>query len=102
MIIPERRSAEVTPAVCKAWRGRSSTSRSPASRNLADSCGAKDGRLLGLRRAAEATTRYDQPDYTGGIVAVLGAEGKGPAPRVARCATTSSRCLCAGASNRST
>ena len=33
--------------------------------------------------AAGAKTRYDQPDYTGGVVAVLGAEGKGLRPRVA-------------------
>ena len=34
------------------------------------------------RRPARRT-RYDQPDYTGGVVAVLGAEGKGLRQRVA-------------------
>jgi len=33
--------------------------------------------------AADATTAYDQPDYRGGVVLVLGAEGKGLRPRVA-------------------
>ena len=31
----------------------------------------------------EATVRYDEPDYRGGVVLVLGAEGKGLRPRVA-------------------
>ena len=33
---------------------------------------------------AAAPTRYDAPDYRGGVVLVLGAEGRGLRPRVAR------------------
>ena len=32
---------------------------------------------------AGARTPYDRPDYTGGVVLVLGSEGKGLRPRVA-------------------
>ena len=32
---------------------------------------------------ADAATRYDEPDYNGRVVLVLGAEGKGLRPRVA-------------------
>ena len=34
--------------------------------------------------AAEGAVAYDQPDYRGGVVLVLGAEGRGLRPRVAR------------------
>ena len=34
--------------------------------------------MLGLRRGRGREDPYDQPDYSGGVVAVLGAEGKGP------------------------
>jgi 23S rRNA (guanosine2251-2'-O)-methyltransferase len=53
-------------------------------RNLADFLAeAKEAGCWVYGAAAGATTRYDQPDYTGGLVAVLGAEGKGLRPRVA-------------------
>ena len=84
MVIPERRSAEVTPAVCKASAGAVEHVAIARVKNLADFLQeAKDAGAWVYGAAAEATTNYDQPDYTGGLVAVLGAEGKGLRPRVA-------------------
>ena len=34
--------------------------------------------------AADATTAYDEPDYSGGVVLVLGGEATGIRPRVAK------------------
>ena len=83
-IIPERRSAEVTPAVCKASAGAVEHLPIARVRNLADFLAeAKEAGCWVYGAAAGASTRYDQPDYTGGVVAVLGAEGKGLRPRVA-------------------
>jgi 23S rRNA (guanosine2251-2'-O)-methyltransferase len=82
--IPERRSAEVTPAVCKASAGAVEHVAIARVRNLADFLqDAKEKGCWVYGAAADATTAYDQPDYTGGVVAVLGAEGKGLRPRVA-------------------
>jgi 23S rRNA (guanosine2251-2'-O)-methyltransferase len=84
VVIPERRSAEVTPAVCKASAGAVEHVAIARVRNLADFlASAKEQGCWVYGAAAGATTRYDQPDYTGGVVAVLGAEGKGLRPRVA-------------------
>ena len=84
VIIPERRSAEVTPAVCKASAGAVEHLPIAQVRNLADFLAeAKEAGCWVYGAAAGASTRYDQPDYTGGVVAVLGAEGKGLRPRVA-------------------
>jgi 23S rRNA (guanosine2251-2'-O)-methyltransferase len=84
VIIPERRSAEVTPAVCKASAGAVEHVAVARVKNLADFLAqAKERGCWVYGAAAGAKTRYDQPDYTGGVVAVLGAEGKGLRPRVA-------------------
>ena len=84
IVIPERRSAEVTPAVCKASSGAVEHLAIARVRNLADFLAeAKEAGCWVYGAAAGASTRYDQPDYTGGVVAVLGAEGKGLRPRVA-------------------
>jgi 23S rRNA (guanosine2251-2'-O)-methyltransferase len=84
IVIPERRSAEVTPAVCKASAGAVEHVAIARVRNLADFLAeAKAAGCWVYGAAAGARTRYDQPDYTGGVVAVLGAEGKGLRPRVA-------------------
>ena len=84
IVIPERRSAEVTPAVCKASAGAVEHLAIARVRNLADFLAeAKEKGCWVYGAAAGARTRYDQPDYTGGVVAVLGAEGKGLRPRVA-------------------
>jgi 23S rRNA (guanosine2251-2'-O)-methyltransferase len=84
VVIPERRSAEVTPAVCKASAGAVEHLPVAQVRNLADFlAGAKDKGGWVYGAAAGATARYDGPDYTGPVVLVLGAEGKGLRPRVA-------------------
>jgi 23S rRNA (guanosine2251-2'-O)-methyltransferase len=84
IVIPERRSAEVTPAVAKASAGAVEHLRIAQVRNLADFLkDAKDRGAWVYGAAANARTRYDKPDYRGGVVLVLGAEGKGLRPRVA-------------------
>jgi 23S rRNA (guanosine2251-2'-O)-methyltransferase len=84
VILPERRSAEVTPAVCKASAGAVEHLPVARVRNLADFLGdAKEAGCWTYGAAAGAATAYDAPDYTGGVVVVLGAEGRGLRPRVA-------------------
>jgi 23S rRNA (guanosine2251-2'-O)-methyltransferase len=84
VVIPERRSAEVTPAVCKASAGAVEHLRIARVRNLADFIAeARDAGAWTYGAAAEARTPYTSPDYTGPVVLVLGAEGRGLRPRVA-------------------
>ena len=84
VVIPERRSADVTPAVCKASAGAVEHLPVARVRNLADFlAAAKEAGCWCYGAAADAATAYDQPDYRGGVVLVLGAEGKGLRPRVA-------------------
>ncbi|HEX5781446.1 MAG TPA: 23S rRNA (guanosine(2251)-2'-O)-methyltransferase RlmB, partial [Solirubrobacteraceae bacterium] len=84
IVIPERRSAEVTPAVCKASAGAVEHLSIARVRNLADYLAdAKAAGAWCYGAAAHAPTLYTQPDYTGAVVLVLGAEGKGLRPRVA-------------------
>lgn len=85
LVIPERRAAEVTPAVCKASAGAVEHLRVARVRNVADflaqareqNCWCYGASALG------ATMTYEQPDYRGGVVLVLGSEGQGLRPRVA-------------------
>jgi 23S rRNA (guanosine2251-2'-O)-methyltransferase len=85
VVVPERRSAEVTPAVCKAAAGAVEHLPVARVRNLADFLAdAKSAGCWCYGAAAGARTAYDQPDYSGGVVLVLGAEGRGLRPRVAR------------------
>jgi 23S rRNA (guanosine2251-2'-O)-methyltransferase len=84
VVLPERRSAEVTAAVCKASAGAVEHLRIARVRNLADFLKeAKDAGSWVYGAAAEGAVPYDQPDYAGGVVLVLGAEGRGLRPRVA-------------------
>jgi 23S rRNA (guanosine2251-2'-O)-methyltransferase len=84
VIIPERRSAEVTPAVCKASAGAVEHLPIARVRNLADFLAdAKASGCWCYGAAAGAKTPYTAPDWSGGVVLVLGAEGKGLRPRVA-------------------
>jgi 23S rRNA (guanosine2251-2'-O)-methyltransferase len=84
VVIPERRSAEVTGAVAKASAGAVEHLPVARVRNLADFLAdAKEAGCWTYGAAAGARTRYDGPDYTGGVVLVLGAEGRGLRPRVA-------------------
>ena len=104
IVIPERRarrsrrrSARRRPARSSTCRSRrSATSPTSSSRRRSSGCW-----VYGA--AAGGRTRYDQPDYTGGVVAVLGAEGKGLRQRVASmCDDLVSLPLQGQASNRST
>ena len=83
VVIPERRSAEVTPAVCKASAGAVEHLPVARVRNLADWLGEAKEAGAWVYGAAVDGIPYDQPDYTGKVVVVLGAEGKGLRPRVA-------------------
>jgi len=99
--IGERRAAEVTPAACKASAGAVEHLRIARVRNMADFLG--HAREAGcwcygaaaviepeVARAGDATPArgpipYDTPDYRGaGVVLVLGSEGRGLRPRVAK------------------
>jgi 23S rRNA (guanosine2251-2'-O)-methyltransferase len=85
LVLPERRSAEVTPAVCKASAGAVEHLPVARVRNLADFLGeAKAAGLWCYGAAAGAAVPYTAPDYRGGVVLVLGAEGRGLRPRVAK------------------
>jgi len=84
VILPERRSAEVTPAVCKASAGAVEHLAVARVRNLADYL--RDAKAAGCwiyGAAAGARTGYREVDWHGGAVLVLGAEGRGLRPRVA-------------------
>jgi 23S rRNA (guanosine2251-2'-O)-methyltransferase len=84
VVIPERRSAEVTPAVCKASAGAVEHLPVARVRNLADFLGeAKTAGCWCYGAAAGAQTSYTAVDWRGGVVLVLGSEGKGLRPRVA-------------------
>jgi 23S rRNA (guanosine2251-2'-O)-methyltransferase len=91
VVIPERRAAEVTPAVCKASAGAVEHLSIARVRNLADFLA--DARKAGCwsygasaaaGKGQAAPVAYDVPDYSGsGVVLVLGSEGSGLRPRVA-------------------
>jgi 23S rRNA (guanosine2251-2'-O)-methyltransferase len=84
VVIPERRAAEVTPAVCKASAGAVEHLRIARVRNLADFLGeAKDAGCWCYGAAAGTGRTPDQIDFKGGLVLVLGAEGRGLRDRVA-------------------
>ena len=84
VILPERRSATVTPAVCKASAGAVEHLAIARVRNLADFLAdAKAAGCWSYGAAAGARNPYRAVDWRGGVVVVLGAEGKGLRPRVA-------------------
>jgi 23S rRNA (guanosine2251-2'-O)-methyltransferase len=84
VVIPERRSAQVTPAVCKASAGAVEHLDVARVRNVADYLKqAKEAGAWVYGAAADGATPYHEPDYRGRVVLVLGAEGKGLRPRVA-------------------
>ena len=85
LVICERRAAEVTPAVCRASAGAVEHLRIARARNLADfllAARAAGCWCYGAAASAQATD-YTQPDYSGGVVIVFGAEGRGLRRRVA-------------------
>lgn len=101
VIIPERRAAEVTPAVCKASAGAVEHLPVARVRNLADflaqardagcwcyGASAGDDSVASAdvddRAGGRTPVAYDSIDYRGsGVVLVLGSEGAGLRPRVA-------------------
>src|SRR4029077_592724 len=84
LVIPDRRSAEVTPAVCKASAGAVEHLPVAQVRNLADFlAAAKVAGAWCYGADAAGTMPYDSVDYGGAVVLVLGSEGRGLRPRVA-------------------
>jgi 23S rRNA (guanosine2251-2'-O)-methyltransferase len=84
VVLPERRSAEVSPAVCKASAGAVEHLDVARVRNLADwLAGVKEQEAWVYGAAADAGVPYHRPDYRGRVVLVLGSEGRGLRPRVA-------------------
>ena len=83
VVIPERRSAEVTPAACKASAGAVEHLALARVRNLADWLGEAKEAGAWVYGASPTGIPYERPDYRGKVVLVLGAEGRGLRPRVA-------------------
>lgn len=88
VVIPERRAAEVTPSVCKASAGAVEHLAVARVRNVADflaDARRADCWCYGASGDDEHSVAYDEPDYAGsGVVLVLGSEGSGLRPRVAK------------------
>jgi 23S rRNA (guanosine2251-2'-O)-methyltransferase len=83
VVVPERRSAEVTTAVCRASAGAVEHLALARVRNLADFlAGARERGAWVYGAEAGAERAYTEPDYAGRTVLVLGSEGSGLRPRV--------------------
>jgi 23S rRNA (guanosine2251-2'-O)-methyltransferase len=82
IVIPRHRSAEVTAAAAKASAGAVEHLKIAQVRNLADYLAEAKAANLWVYGAAAKGTPYRQPDYNGGVVLVMGAEGTGLRPRV--------------------
>lgn len=84
VVVPERRSAAVTPATCKASAGAVEHLQVAHVRNLADwLAAAKQAGFWIWGADAEARSPAWEVDLKGPTVLVLGGEGKGIRPRVA-------------------
>jgi len=84
VVVPKRRSAEVTPVTCRASAG--AVEHLPVARvgNLADYLlAAKKTGAWVYGAARDSSVHYSAPDYEGRVVLVLGSEGRGLRPRVA-------------------
>jgi 23S rRNA (guanosine2251-2'-O)-methyltransferase len=84
VVLPERRSAVVTAAVCKASAGAVEHLPVALVRNLADWL--REAKAAGLwcyGADADGAMAWDSVDWAGGVVLVLGSEGRGLRPRVA-------------------
>lgn len=84
VVLPERRAAEVTPAVCKASAGAVEHLPLAQVRNLTDFLTAAKARGYWCYGAdGDAKLDYRQVDLNGPVVLVMGSEGRGLRPRVA-------------------
>jgi 23S rRNA (guanosine2251-2'-O)-methyltransferase len=84
LVVPERRSAEVTAVACKASAGAVEHLEIARVRNLADWLGeARDAGFWIWGADAEAEKLPWESDLTGSTVLVFGGEGAGIRPRVA-------------------
>jgi 23S rRNA (guanosine2251-2'-O)-methyltransferase len=83
VVIPERRAAEVTPAVCKASAGAVEHLAVARVRNVADWLAEAKEAGAWVYGASADGIPYARPDYSGKVVLVLGSEGRGLRPRVA-------------------
>lgn len=82
LVLPRHRSAEVTPAACKASAGAVEHLPIAQVRNVSDFLAEAQEAGCWVYGAAAEGVAYTMPDYAGGVVLVLGAEGKGLRPRV--------------------
>ena len=83
VVIPERRSAQVTAVVCKASAGAVEHLPVARVRNVADWLGdAKERGAWVYGASATDAVPYDRPDYRGRVVVVFGSEGRRLRPRV--------------------
>ena len=85
VVIPARRSAEITAAACKASAGaveHLAVARVPNLANWLGEAKAAGAWVYGAAASEEAVP-YEQPDWGGRVVLVLGSEGRGIRPRVA-------------------
>ncbi len=85
VVVTQRRSAEVTPATCKASAGAVEHLAVARVRNLADWLeeGKRRGAWVYGAASGEGAVPYDRPDYSGRVALVLGSEGRGLRKRVA-------------------
>ena len=83
VVIPERRAAQVTPVVCKTSAGAVEHLAVARVRNVADYLARARDAGAWIYGADASGVPYDQPDYSGRKVLVLGSEGRGLRPRVA-------------------
>lgn len=85
VVIPRHRAAEVTGAVCRASAGAVEHLTVCRVRNIADFL--TDAGKAGFWRygaSGEASERWDAVDWQGKVALVMGSEGKGLRPRVAK------------------
>ncbi len=84
VVLPERRTAEVTPAVCKASAGAVEHLPLAQVRNLSDFLSDAKARGFWCYGAdGDAKLDYREVDFSGPVVLVMGSEGRGLRPRVA-------------------
>lgn len=85
VVIGERRSAQVTPVVCKVSAGAVEHLPVARARNIADYLNEakRAGAWIYGADPGPAAVPYEQPDYSGRVVVVFGSEERGLRPRVA-------------------